>query len=188
MIDFPGSFSRMYRVSTCRNSFCFISYSLSSFSWRSWEGQVRKSSFGIIYKFPKFPSTYYCSKYSLFSLSIYIHACIYICYICIHFCISSYTLFCNIIFPQICIIQLYTFFRSTFFSDMDIQLSTLFYTSSTYAETSNYIIARKGFYFSCAWKLEWMGLADVCRIGTLKFSALVLCRKCTKFYAWHFQP
>ena len=32
-----------------------------------------------------------------------------------------------------------------------------------------------------------MGLADICRIGTLKFSALVLCRKCTKFYAFEIQ-
>ena len=32
--------------------------------------------------------------------------------------------------------------------------------------------------------LEWMGLADICRIGTLKFSAGSLCRKCTKFYAF----
>ena len=33
-----------------------------------------------------------------------------------------------------------------------------------------------------------MGLADVCRISTLKFSGPLLCRKCTKFYAFKIQP
>jgi len=41
-------------------------------------------------------------------------------YISIHFCISSYLLFCNIIFPQICIFQLSSFFSRFFFSGMDI--------------------------------------------------------------------